>query len=96
MVPRASTEVVDTSTPACSTRCAVRVTSPCGAWISPVLRTRPAPAACASLPRVVEAMLLSDPWPRRMMKLSPAANSAWPCGVLISPALRTSLPASST
>ncbi|WP_144019469.1 hypothetical protein [Piscirickettsia salmonis] len=64
-----------------------------------MLRTRPPVApwrGAISLPRVVEAMLLSDPWPRRMMKLSPAASSAWPCGVLISPALRTSLPASST
>ena len=78
MVPRASTEVVEASTPACSTWRAASVMSPSGDRIRPLLRTVPTPEAVTSLPRVVEATLPSVPWPRLITKLSPAASAAWP------------------
>ena len=100
-VPRVFTEVLERMTPFCTTSRPASVTSPVGAWIRPVLTTRPALLSAASvtatsLPRVVEAWLPSVPTPLRMEKLSPAAISVWPLGVAISPALRTSLPSSST
>ena len=39
--------------------------------------------ADTSLPRVVDMLLASDARPLRMMKLSPAASSVWPPGVVI-------------
>ncbi|CAB3928887.1 hypothetical protein LMG3412_06491 [Achromobacter deleyi] len=75
--------------------------SPAGAWIKPLLTARPAWLAAlrraeTSLPRVVDKPLASDASPRRMMKVSPAANVACPPGADIWPALWASRPSSST
>lgn len=101
MVPRLATVVVAISTPACVTVWPVKVMSPAGAVIRPVLTTVPAVLSAlreadTSLPAVVERRLPSVPTPLRMVKLSPAASTVWPEGVWICPALRTSLPSSST
>ncbi len=96
-VPRVSTDVLDSTTPLCTTSPPVIVTSPTAAWIRPVLATRPGvPVGVTSLPLVVDSRLPDVPWPRLMTKLSPAASAACPDGVLIVPALFTSLPSSST
>ncbi|CUI61446.1 Uncharacterised protein [Achromobacter xylosoxidans] len=100
-VPRVVTDVVAMAAPCWRTSCPVSVMSPKGDWIRPVLAATPAwlPAlrrADTSLPRVVERTLASDPRPRRMMKVSPAASTVWPLGVVIWPALWTSRPSSRT
>ncbi|MNL32460.1 hypothetical protein D3C87_1543110 [compost metagenome] len=96
-VPRVSTDVLDSTTPACATLPPVRVTSPMAAWIRPVFWTRPGvPAGVTSLPLVVDTRLPDVPCPRLITKLSPAASSACPPGVSIVPALAVSLPSSST
>ncbi|MNU52124.1 hypothetical protein D3C71_411280 [compost metagenome] len=100
-VPRVLTEVLERTTPPCTTSRPASVTSPVVAWISPVLRTVPAglfvsSVTATSLPRVVEPRLPSVPTPLRMVKWSPAASSVCPPGVAISPALCTSAPSSST
>ncbi|MNK89751.1 hypothetical protein D3C87_1097700 [compost metagenome] len=101
IVPRVAAVVDDSSTPSCRTSRPARVMSPSRAWIRPVLTTLPAVLAAAncgvtSLPRVVDSGLPSVPTPFLMVKPSPAASRAWPFGVLISPALWTSLPSSIT
>ncbi|MCY1517805.1 hypothetical protein D9M68_525040 [compost metagenome] len=100
-VPRVLTELLDSSTPCCSTVLPTRVTSPVGAAIRPVLRTRPAalPArrsGSTSLPRVLESLLPSVPMPLRITKASPAASTVWPLAVVMLPWLCASRPASST
>ena len=87
-VPRVVTVVLDTATPSWRTSWPVSVTSPVGAWINPVFATSPASLSAlrradTSLPRVVDMLLASDASPLRMMKLSPAASSVWPPGVVI-------------
>ncbi|CUI51508.1 Uncharacterised protein [Achromobacter xylosoxidans] len=99
MVPRVRVVVVASATPSWRTSRPASVTSPSAAVIRPVLRTRPPVApwrGAISLPRVVDRVLSWVPTPRRMTKLSPAASCAWPRGVVMAPALWTSLPASST
>lgn len=100
-VPRLSTELLESNTPACSTSRPLRLISPVAACTRPLLRTRPALLSAAkpgstSLPRVVEVRLPSVPWPRRMTKLSPADRTVCPFGVTMLPALSTSLPSSRT
>ncbi|MNT41756.1 hypothetical protein D3C72_1781300 [compost metagenome] len=96
-VPRVSTDVLDSTTPPCTTSPPVSVTSPVAAWINPVFTTRPGvPAGVTSLPFVVDTRLPDVPWPRLMTKLSPAASTAWPAGVSIEPALDACLPSNST
>ena len=96
-VPRVSTDVLDSTTPPCTTSPPVSVTSPIAACIKPVFTTRPGvPPGVTSLPLVVDARLPDVPWPRLITKLSPAAISVWPDGVLMAPAFAPSLPSSST
>ncbi|MNY22560.1 hypothetical protein D3C86_1561810 [compost metagenome] len=99
--PRLFTDVLASNTPACVTSLPVSVTSPVAAVIRPELLTAPAvlpPAnrAVISWPRVVDCWFPSEPCPRLITKLSPAARAVWPFGVAMVPALWTSLPTSST
>ncbi|MNT42792.1 hypothetical protein D3C72_1792280 [compost metagenome] len=99
--PRLFTDVLASATPACVTSRPASVTSPMAAVIRPVLLTAPAvlpTTNCVvnSLPRVVDCWLPSDPWPRLITKLSPAASAVCPDGVEMAPALCTSLPTSRT
>ena len=100
MVPRVSTVVVDTATPSCTTLRPASVMSPSGACSRPVFVTAPAVLSvwncgATSLPRVVANWLPVVLWPGRTMKKSPAAICTWPRGVVMVPALLTSLPSSS-
>ncbi len=100
-VPRVLTVVVATATPFCRRSRPVSVMSPSRASSRPLLTTLPAVLSAmncgaTSLPRVVEKVLPSVPTPLRIRKLSPAASSAWPLRVAISPALETSVPSSIT